>query len=75
MDAGAVTALMSGSGSAVFGLFERADAARRTARDLRRPGWTVVATRTLSRQEYQRLGRYRSGRAKRVASTGEARIR
>jgi 4-diphosphocytidyl-2-C-methyl-D-erythritol kinase len=86
MDAGAVTALMSGSGSAVFGLFERADAARRTARDLRRPGWTVVATRTLSRQEYHRLGQYQrsvggsgsgnsTGRAKRVASTGETRIR
>jgi 4-diphosphocytidyl-2-C-methyl-D-erythritol kinase len=57
-DAGAVTAAMSGSGSAVFGLFERAEAARRTARDLARPGWTVVATRTLNRGEYQRLGRY-----------------
>ena len=75
MDAGAVTASMSGSGSAVFGLFERADAARRTARDLSHPGWTVVTTRTLSRQEYQRLGQYHSGRAKRVASAGETRIR
>ena len=56
MDAGAVTAAMSGSGSAVFGLFERADAARRTARDLARPGWLVVSTRTLSRYEYRRLG-------------------
>ena len=58
MDAGAVTAAMSGSGSAVFGLFERADAARRTARDLARPGWLSLATRTLNRREYQRLGRY-----------------
>ena len=58
LDAGAVTASMSGSGSAVFGLFERAEAARRTARDLSRPGWLVVATRTLNRHEYQRLGRY-----------------
>ena len=58
LDAGAVTAAMSGSGSAVFGLFERADAARRTARDLARPGWMVVSTRTLNRQEYHRLGRY-----------------
>ena len=58
MDAGAVTAAMSGSGSAVFGLFERAEAARRTARDLARPGWLVLSTRTLNRYEYQRLGRY-----------------
>jgi 4-diphosphocytidyl-2-C-methyl-D-erythritol kinase len=58
MAAGAVTAAMSGSGSAVFGLFERADAARRTAKDLARPGWMVVSTRTLNRREYHRLGRY-----------------
>lgn len=52
VDAGAVYAAMSGSGSAVFGLFERMDAARRTAADLTRPGWTIVWTRTLSRAEY-----------------------
>jgi 4-diphosphocytidyl-2-C-methyl-D-erythritol kinase len=75
LDAGAVMAAMSGSGSAVFGLFERADAARRTARDLARPGWRVVATRTLTRQEYRRLGRYEAGARKQVASTGEPRIR
>jgi 4-diphosphocytidyl-2-C-methyl-D-erythritol kinase len=56
--AGAVTAAMSGSGSAVFGLFEDADVAGRTARDLARPGWTVVATRTLTRTDYQRRGGY-----------------
>lgn len=54
LDAGAAVAAMSGSGSAVFGLFERADAARRTARDLARPGWMAVHTRTLSRREYAR---------------------
>jgi 4-diphosphocytidyl-2-C-methyl-D-erythritol kinase len=54
LDAGAVFAAMSGSGSAVFGLFDRADAARRTATDLARPGWHVVQTRTLSRTEYGR---------------------
>jgi len=52
LDAGAVVAVMSGSGSAVFGLFDRLDAARRTAADLARPGWHVVSTRTLSRSEY-----------------------
>ena len=54
VDAGARVAAMSGSGSAVFGMFERADAARRTAHDLARPGWTAVVTRTLSRKEYAR---------------------
>jgi len=52
LDAGAVMAAMSGSGSTVFGLFERVDAARRTARDLARPGWTVVVTRTVTRREH-----------------------
>ena len=52
LDTGAVFAAMSGSGSAVFGLFERLDAARRTAADLSRPGWLVLSTRTLSRSEY-----------------------
>jgi 4-diphosphocytidyl-2-C-methyl-D-erythritol kinase len=52
VEAGAVFAAMSGSGSAVFGLFERVDAARRTASDLSRPGWEVACTRTLSRSEY-----------------------
>jgi 4-diphosphocytidyl-2-C-methyl-D-erythritol kinase len=54
LDAGARVAAMSGSGSAVFGLFERAEAARRTAHDLARPGWTAVITRTLSRRDYAR---------------------
>jgi len=54
IDAGAAFAAMSGSGSAVFGLFERADAARRTANDLARPGWLSLHTRTLNRREYAR---------------------
>jgi 4-diphosphocytidyl-2-C-methyl-D-erythritol kinase len=54
VDAGAQVAAMSGSGSAVFGMFERAEAARRTAHDLARPGWAAVVTRTLSRREYAR---------------------
>jgi 4-diphosphocytidyl-2-C-methyl-D-erythritol kinase len=57
VDAGAAFAAMSGSGSAVFGLFERKDAARRTANDLARPGWLSLHTRTLTRREYaRRLG-------------------
>jgi 4-diphosphocytidyl-2-C-methyl-D-erythritol kinase len=54
LDAGATFAAMSGSGSAVFGLFERADAARRTANDLARPGWLSLHTRTLTRRDYAR---------------------
>ena len=54
LDAGAAFAAMSGSGSAVFGLFERADAARRTANDLARPGWLSLHTRTLNRRDYAR---------------------
>jgi 4-diphosphocytidyl-2-C-methyl-D-erythritol kinase len=54
LDAGAVTAAMSGSGSAVFGLFDRLEAARRTANDLARPGWHVLYTRSLTRSEYSR---------------------
>ena len=54
VDAGANFAAMSGSGSAVFGLFERAEAARRTATDLARPGWLSLHTRTMGRREYAR---------------------
>ncbi len=68
VDAGAVVASMSGSGSAVFGLFDRADAARRTASDLARPGWHIVCTRTLARREYE--GRLRRA----LAGSGPARI-
>lgn len=53
LEAGAVMAAMSGSGSAIFGLFERLDAARRTARDIARPGWRVVCTRSLTRAEHR----------------------
>jgi 4-diphosphocytidyl-2-C-methyl-D-erythritol kinase len=67
IDAGAVFAAMSGSGSTVFGLFERPEAAARTARDLARPGWHIVATRTLGRADYARrlpVGHAKAGRSK-----------
>jgi 4-diphosphocytidyl-2C-methyl-D-erythritol kinase len=45
-----MAAAMTGSGSAVFGVFSAA-AAPRAARRLRRPTWRVLPTRTLSRIE------------------------
>lgn len=47
---GAMVAAMTGSGSAVFGLFSES-AAPRVARQLQRPDWLVTVTRTLSRHE------------------------
>jgi 4-diphosphocytidyl-2-C-methyl-D-erythritol kinase len=56
-DAGAVAAAMSGSGSAVFGLFRSRAAARRCTRPLSRGGTRAVLTRTLTRAEYERRAR------------------
>jgi 4-diphosphocytidyl-2-C-methyl-D-erythritol kinase len=53
--AGATHAAMSGSGSAVFGLFEAEVQAAAASAALARPGRRVVLTATLGRQRYQRL--------------------
>jgi len=55
--AGASPAAMSGSGSAVFGLFARFSAAETAADALIGAGRRVLVTRTLSRREHQRLSR------------------
>jgi len=47
---GAVAAAMTGSGSAVYGLFTETGATR-GAKRLKRPDWLVLLTRTLSRRE------------------------
>ena len=47
---GALAATMTGSGSAVYGVFREA-AARDAVKTLRRPDWLVTLTRTLSRRE------------------------
>ena len=47
--AGALMAAMTGSGSAVFGLFTRRATAIEAARGVRRNGWTARVTRTLDR--------------------------
>ncbi len=46
-------AAMTGSGSAVFGVFSEASA-KRAARRLQRPDWLVLLTRTLTRREAAR---------------------
>jgi 4-diphosphocytidyl-2-C-methyl-D-erythritol kinase len=56
-EAGAVAAAMSGSGSAVFGLFRSQAAARRAVKPLSRGGTRAWLTRTLSRAEHERRAR------------------
>lgn len=51
--AGAQVAAMTGSGSAVFGLFNE-QTAPKAARTIQRPGWLVQVSRTLSRRESTR---------------------
>jgi 4-diphosphocytidyl-2-C-methyl-D-erythritol kinase len=53
--AGASQAAMSGSGSAVFGLFSSRSAAIQAQKQLASANRRVVATRTLGRKTYQRL--------------------
>lgn len=54
--AGASAAMLSGSGSAVFGVFDSGTAARHAAARLRRrwPRWQIWVTRTVSRLELAR---------------------
>jgi 4-diphosphocytidyl-2-C-methyl-D-erythritol kinase len=53
-EAGAVASTMSGSGSAVFGLFRSRGAAARCIKPLSRGGARAFLTRTLTRAEYER---------------------
>ena len=56
-EAGAIAAAMSGSGSAVFGLFEGRGAATSAARKVSHGGARAIVTRTLTRVEYERRSR------------------
>jgi 4-diphosphocytidyl-2-C-methyl-D-erythritol kinase len=56
-EAGAVAAAMSGSGSAVFGLFRARSAAAKAVSPLKRGGFAALLTRTLTRGEHERRGR------------------
>ena len=56
-EAGAVAAVMSGSGSAVFGLFRTRPLAERAARSLSRGSSRALVTRTLTRADHERRSR------------------
>ena len=56
-EAGAVAAAMSGSGSAVFGLFRTRPAAAAAVRSLGRTGVVALLSRTVSRAEHERRAR------------------
>jgi 4-diphosphocytidyl-2-C-methyl-D-erythritol kinase len=56
-EGGAVAAAMSGSGSAVFGLFRARAAAEKMVRPLSRGGLRAWLTRTVTRGEYERQAR------------------
>jgi 4-diphosphocytidyl-2-C-methyl-D-erythritol kinase len=56
-EAGALAAAMSGSGSAVFGLFRSRSAAAKSITPLSRGGARAFLTRTLTRAEYERRSR------------------
>ena len=55
--AGAHASAMTGSGSAVFGLFRRRDHARRARTAVRRSGWRTLLTCTTTHSEFARLTR------------------
>lgn len=54
---GALAAAMTGSGSTVFGLFQKRSDATRAVSALNGSGWRVVLTRSLGRAAYARLAR------------------
>lgn len=54
LDGGAIAAMMSGSGSAVFGVFQDESSAGTVANSLTREGLHAVQTRTLTRDAYRK---------------------
>jgi hypothetical protein len=72
--AGALAAVMSGSGSAVFGLFQKRLDATRAVNRLSGSGWQVVLTESLGRDEYARLSRPVAARGQRVHEPRKHRV-
>jgi len=66
-DLGATAAAMSGSGSAVFGLFRSRRAAEQAVKPLSRNGARAIVTRTVSRAEHERRAKPVAKAAARVA--------
>jgi 4-diphosphocytidyl-2-C-methyl-D-erythritol kinase len=65
LKAGARGALLAGSGSAVFGIFDRQDAQRRAIQAIElEAGWRVFPCRTVGRSEYEAAMPLGQGRAK-----------
>ena len=60
--AGALAAAMSGSGSTVFGLFQKRRDAQNAVNHLTGAGWRVLLTESLGRGEYARLAAPRKSR-------------
>ena len=56
---GALAAAMSGSGSTVFGLFQRKSDAESAVAGLQGAGWRVVLTESLGRTDYARAAQPR----------------
>ena len=52
VELGATAALLSGSGSSVFGFFKDEESALAASRSLERETWRVFPAKTLSRAEY-----------------------
>ena len=56
LDFGAEWAMMSGSGSTVFGIFHSEASAEKARQQMERPGWLVVVTRTIQRPAVSEAG-------------------
>lgn len=76
--AGALAAAMSGSGSAVFGLFQKGRDALKAMQHLKGSGWQAILTETLDRGEYAGLASPKRARMpaarRRVAALRKSRL-